>query len=407
MEPKNTAIQLEIADVSDLLRLLDLTIGSLETVAPLLDDLNALAGADFDTGSNALHTFRTIRHLLRETPTGFDSAPAFLNACTIYARSSGRGHIGILIANLFESLAKSAHAQKLRPIDVRRFFKSLPATLEQCFKTPDLSLQAIAVAAAEVADNTEDPITSIHMMVGEASMEIQGTLIESTEGWINPGAAVLALFIASLHSLYDGHEGALEVALAMISSLAQTASRRPLPANQPREGAEYSVDLQLDGMVEDFQNYCASLDSLQVRYSKQGSTDLLGMGSWRFHIDTSTPLSVIPRFGWVRNIVVKDARYGELIGQDELAVQQEESGVLYLSRPTWQRPDTVRVIALVRHLEFLEEIASTGAWVVFNPSLEDTPVVASLLADAPGNTALLLPADEQALQIAQRATKNR
>ncbi|MDO5720183.1 MAG: hypothetical protein Q4P05_05555 [Actinomycetaceae bacterium] len=382
-----------IADVTD----------SLETLAPMLDDLNALQGADFDAGTNAFRTVTTVTRLLAEADIDRSHAATVLTACALYARTGAVGHVGMLIALVLDALADNVSASAIRPIDLRAFLSSLPETIKSGFSHPAKELIAMAEASRTVAEKTADPIDSARVLIGEASMESQSALIDMTVGWVNPGAAVLTVMLAALHSQYEDNAHALEVVAQMLRDLSMTATRKPLEANEPVPGAEFSVDFRVDYAVEDHADFLALLNDRGARYSVSGTTDLLGMGSWRFHIDTSAPTSVLPGRGWVRNCVIKDARYGELIGHDELAVQQESSGVLYLSRPTWQRPDTVRVIALLRDTYFLHEVASTGAHVVLNPGTQDAVLIGELMRSAPAGVSLVLPADEEALRVGERA----
>lgn len=394
---------LESLTAKDLIQFISRVRMNLEQLAPLIDDLNALEGADFDTGSNSLHLFNIIQQRLSQTEAALTSAHAVLAACTTYARTFGRGHIGVFIASLFASLEHNCNGEQLRPIEMRRFLKRMPQTIQHCFRTPEPILLEMAEQIAQVGESEPDPIRHPALMVGTASLITQETLIEKTSGWCNAGAAFLSIFMSTLHSFYEGIElpsAAVRDMLKNITAGAVTGQTKP---NPPRHGSEFSVDFHLDCRVEDYQEFCSRLDDLQVRYSQQGTVDLLGMGAWRFHIDTTYPRAVLPRVGWLRHVIVKDARYGELIGHDELAIQQEASGVLYLSRPTWQRPDTVRVVALVRHWQFIEEVATTGAWTVFNPIPEDAPLIASLIDDAPGQVGLILVADEEAAKVAKRA----
>lgn len=397
----------EILNPTELRHFLTLYAENLDLLAPLLDDLNALEGADFDTGTNASHTLQAINANLQNTTEQSETTETtatLLAASVTYARTFGRGHIGVFIASLFAALGKEMNGPNLRPIELRAFLQNLPTTLQNCFPTAHPTLQAMCTNAAEVANQTPDPIDNPATLIGYASMDAQDAMIETLHnGWTNPGAAVLALFLASLHSTYDADQRHLSTAVQMITNLATVSSKRPLPANPPRQGAEYSVSYLIDTTKEDYENLCTHLKNEKIRYSSQGSTDLLGMGSWRFHLDTSTPNQVIPTFGWVRNILVRTNRYGELVGEDELAVQQETSGVLYLSRPTWQRPETVRVLALTTANTLITDLAATGAWVLVNPVSEDIPLIASLLQDAPGNAAAILPSTPDAYQTAKRA----
>ncbi|MDO5048518.1 MAG: hypothetical protein Q4D87_01380 [Actinomycetaceae bacterium] len=378
---------------------------TLDALAPFLDDLNALRGSDFDTGSNAARSMAAIMAMVERSGGAPASAAATAEALTVYSRSSAQGHVGLLITNVLAALSNVAKHDTIRPIDLRAFLASLPKTIEGAFSQPASELKDMAHAAAEVAAETPDPINAVHIMIGNASMVSQDALIEATSGWINPGACVLSVMISALHSVYERSGNPLSVVQEMMKSLAETAAGARGDSNEPHKGAQFSVDFHVDFMEEDFEQFRAVLDDRDLRYSLQGSAGVLGMGTWRFHIDTATPSSVIPRTGWVRHIVVKDARYGELIGYDELEVQQEASGVLYLSRPTWQRPETVRVIALLRHEHFLEEVASTGAHVVLNPIEQDAVVISELMLSAPAGVSLVLAGDDAAQQIARRAEK--
>lgn len=388
---------------SDIVAFIDVVNDNLETLAPLLDDLNALQGSDFDAGTNAARTMRTVTGLLADADIDHSHAGAVLSACTLYARTGAVGHVGMLIALTLAALAQTVHGPTIRPIDLRAFLSALPEHIHDGFSHPAHELIAMTEAARSVARATTDPIESASVLIGEASMESQSALIEATAGWVNPGAAVLTVILAALHSQYEDNGHALEVVAQMLRDLSTTASRTPLAANEPVPGAEFSVDFRVDHTVEDHEEYLALLHERGSRYSLSGSTDVLGMGSWRFHIDTSVVSPVLPTRGWVRNIVIKDARYGELIGYDELAVRQESSGVLYLSRPTWQRPDTVRVIALLRDTYFLHEVAATGAHVILNPGTHDAVLIAELMRSAPAGVSLVLPADIEASRIAERA----
>ncbi|MDO5729023.1 MAG: hypothetical protein Q4P71_05290 [Actinomycetaceae bacterium] len=390
---------------SDIVTFIDVVTTNLETLAPLLDDLNALRGADFDTGSNASRTVQAVSRMLRSADIDREHAGSVLAACTLYARTGAVGHVGLLIANTIAALAQAVTGSLVRPIDLRKFLSALPDVMERGFSHPDPEIMVMVRAAQMVADKTSDPIDAVHVMIGEASMEAQGALIEETSGWVNPGAGVLTVLFAALHSLYENDDHPLTVVSDMMRDLATTASRKPLTANEPEAGAEFSVDFHVDCAIEDFDQFVGWLTERDSRYSVSGAVDVLGMGSWRFHIDTSSPTSVLPSRGWVRHIVAKDARYGELIGHDELALQQEASGVLYLSRPTWQRPDTVRVIALLRNSYFLDEVAATGAHVVFNPDTHDAVTVAELMRSAPAGVSLILPADLKAQEVAERALR--
>ncbi|MDO5034332.1 MAG: hypothetical protein Q4E01_02995 [Actinomycetaceae bacterium] len=388
----------------DLAQFIDRCHDSLSALAPFLDDLNALGGSDFDTGTNAARSFAAIKRMLERSGVPASSASALLQAAVVYSRAGAQGHVGLLITSILAALANVTTREDLRPIDVRAFLEGLPGTIDEAFSSPAPELVHMAEAAREVAQGTPDPINAVHMMVGRASMDVQDALIETTSGWINPGACVLAVMLSALHSVYERSEAPLEVVREMMRSLADSIDTGR-DKSKPHVGAQFSVDFHLDCMVEDARAFEASMRERGYRYSMQGAADVLGMGTWRFHIDTPDPSAALPRVGWVRHIVVKDARYGELIGYDELAVQQEASGVLYLSRPTWQRPETVRVIALLRSEDLLEEVAATGAHVVLNPTRQDAVLISELMLSAPAGVCLVLPGDEEAADVAVRAQK--
>lgn len=396
--------QRSVLDARAILEFVDRAHGALEALAPFLDDLNALRGSDFDTGTNAARSLAAIRRMVNRAERKPSSASVMLDVLTVYSRSAAQGHVGLLITNVLAAFAQATSTPTVRPIDSKAFLESLPSTIRNSFSQPASELLDMAEAAAEVAKETEEPINSPYLMVGTASMVALDALIEATSGWINPGACVLAVLISALHSVYENSGNPLTVVQDMMRSLAESAGGWDAGA-EPHKGAEFSVDFHVDFMEEDYHQFRAKLDAANLRYSLQGSADALGMGTWRFHIDTATPSSVLPRGGWVRHIVVKDARYGELIGYDELAVQQEASGVLYLSRPTWQRPETVRVIALLRHEHFLEDVAATGAHIVLNPIAQDAVIISELMLSAPAGVCLVLPGDEAAAEVARRAEK--
>lgn len=387
----------------DLAELIDKCEESLSALAPFLDDLNALGGSDFDTGANAARSFKAIKRMMKRSGSP-ESASALLAALTVYSRAGAQGHVGLLITSIIAALAAKTTHDTVRPIDMRAFLADLPATIEGAFSAPAPELTNMARAAAEVANSTPDPIEDVQTMVGRVSMDMQDALVEATSGWINPGACVLSVMMSALHSVYEGSARPLEVVREMLRSLAQGANSGP-NTTTPHEGSQFSVDFHIDCMAEDEAGFRAQLDDTGLRYSVQGAADVLGMGTLRFHIDTPNPASAIPDFGWVRHIVVKDARYGELIGYDELAVQQEASGVLYLSRPTWQRPETVRVIALLRNDYFLEEVASTGAHVVLNPISQDAVLISELMLSAPAGVSLVVAGDDAAQEVAKRAER--
>ncbi len=391
----------------------------IDSLAPLLDDLDALGGGDGDTGRNAQLTLHAILERLNTRSAG-EPGGSYPNAVSAsrrahaarvtdvlahYAHTAAMGHVGVIVANFVATMARETVKPTIRPVDARHILTRFPQVIEDTMSHPHPDLLVMVNAAADAARHFPDPIESCAMLVGGASMEAQEALIEVTDGWVNPGACVVALAIASWHATYEEATHPVDVVVDMVTTLAtsgtQQAGRNHHHTFEPVAGEAFAVDFDVDFLADEHSEYVQTIAALGVRYSMVGGEDVLGAVSWHFHVDTSAIAAVIPQV-WVHGILVRDTRSSDLIGKDELAVREEESGVLYLSCPSWQRADTVRVIALVRHPALAAEVASTGAHTILAPDASDAATIAQIARRAPAGVSVILSGDEDAHTLATR-----
>ncbi|MDO5722035.1 MAG: hypothetical protein Q4P06_05790 [Actinomycetaceae bacterium] len=272
-------------------------------------------------------------------------------------------------------------------------------------------LERILAAMAKAAQEVAEPIEHPHLMIGAVAMEMLSELADF-DSPPDPGTCLLVVTVAAMHAAYEGTVASLPPTIDMMRSLWEEGGSALTHSSVATvtDASFISVDLVLEGFSDEVESFLTQLTdagknaaAAAKRFSHLGTSDAFGMQTWRFHIDTEQPESVLPTCGSLHTCVLKDSRGTDSIGFDELALREAASGVVFLTRPTTQRAATARVIAFTDESSWLPEAVATGAHVLFNPSSRSATVVAELLMSAPAGVSVVVAHRPRDFEVARRA----
>jgi len=366
----------------------------LDRMSVFIDDLDGWDGQDCDTGSNAHLTAQAMAQAVADLDP---AAPleAALELSAAAGLRGGVGHVGVLMSVVVSAWARGIGASRpVTPVSLRRMLHSLPWEVPGAHVEWTVAVESMFDEATAELDTLGDTLPDEAGIVSLFSAQAQYGLVNATSertGRVDAGAAVLAVLFACLDATVRGDHAMLDSLARMLADLAGApgaAAPRPQP---PAADRAFTVDVLLQGSEADARDARADLESLGVRYSCVGRSDLFGIGIWRLHIDTSAPLAVRPRTGTVRRFQVSDARPDDLIGRDTLSDGVTHRGVRLLERRTLRRVERVAVVALTRAPGLIEDLAQAGAVVLLDPDGPDGQVVETSARRSSTGVCLVVP----------------
>lgn len=389
-------------DSGVLARTFQIAADEMTKLAPFIDDLDGVGGGDCDTGTNSRVTFETLAHAMKEIPHG-DPLALGLD-CAIQSGVRGAlGHCGVVIVSILSAWRGAIDEQPLNPVRLRRMLLA-SASATETISGQGTALDAMLGEACSELMNLGDTLPEIPEELSAFCAAAQFGLVEATNastGTIDAGAAVIALMLSALDAACRDDLGMLESLVAMLADLAERTASRVRPS-APSPDRAFTVDVILQGTLEDCEAHCHHLDALNARYSHVGQSDLFGLGEWRFHIDTAAPLSVRPHRGRTLRFHVADARPDETIGIDTLADGVTHRGIRLLERQPIRRVERAAVVACTHLPGMVEDLALCGAQVFLEPQLEDLEALVSPARCASSGVELIIPSDRECLALAQR-----
>lgn len=375
---------------------LETTRGETRRLRAFLDDLDGWDGQDCDTGTNAHLTLAAMDDALR----GLDATQTFPQALEVAVEAgvrSGVGHVGVLLTTVLAAWAQALEpGAEPTPVAVRRMLCRNPWEVRGAHMDLSVAVESMFDEATSELETLGDTLPGVADIVALFSSQAQYGLVGATSertGRVDAGAAVLAVLFASLDATLRHDTGVLQTLAQMLADLAASPGASSPRPQAPEPGRAFAVDVLLWGTDEDARATLAQLSSLGVRHSCVGHADLFGVGTWRFHVDTSAPLAVLPRRGAVRRFQVVDARPDDMIGEDQLSDGVTHRGVRLLERRTLRRVERVVVVACTRAPGLVEDLAQAGALVLLDPDPLDDTVLATALGRSSTGVCLLAPCD--------------
>lgn len=373
-----------------------------------LDDLDGWDGQDCDTGTNAHLTLSAMAASLGD-PGADRGLPQALERAVEAGVRCGVGHVGVLLTSILRGWEAASESDwEPTPVGVRRMLCVSPWEVEDAHMAFSVAVESMFDEATSELQTLGDTLPDIPDLVSLFSAQAQYGLVNATSertGRVDAGAAVLAVLFASLDATLRGDTAVLDTLAQMLADLAASpgaASPRP---QAPGPGEAFTVDVLLWGTDEDARAALAQLDTLGVRHSCVGRTDLFGVGTWRLHVDTSAPLAVRPRHGVVRRFQVVDARPDDMIGEDQLLDGVTHRGVRLLERHTLRLVERVAVVACTRAPGLVEDLAQAGALVLLDPDPTDADVLEGALARSTTGVCLVAPCDQDSADWARSCAR--
>ena len=375
------------------------------TLAQFLNDLDGWDGSDCDTGTNAAHTLAFMASAV-ERLDPVSSFASGLEAGVDAGIVLAQGHIGVIITAVLSAWSKALNGPgQITPIQLRRMLCAPNAVQSDSHVTDVLLRTHLSNAIVTVLDTARtaatdlgDTIESNEYLVSWYSLASQEGLISSTNertGRIDAGASVLTILFACFDSVVSGQTSVLESLAHMLSELAENNGDIP-SQNVPAPNRAFSVDIVWQATATDADHFFTSIELMGARLSCVGMLDPFGVGMWRLHIDTSAPLSVRPKTGRLIRFQVADARPDEILGVDELAEEGiTHRGVRLLERRPMRRVERARVLVCTRAPGLIEDVARTGAIVLYNPSAEDGAGIMEIATSSSTGVSLFVPCDDE------------
>ena len=389
-------------DSGVLARSFQIAADEMTKLAPFIDDLDGVGGGDCDTGTNARVTFQTLAHGCAQL-SGSDPLSVGLD-CAIQSGIRGAlGHCGVLLVSILSSWHSALDDAAITPVVLRRMLLATPSALKAAHAQGSATDAMLREACSEL-EGLGDTLPEVPQELSAFCAAAQFGLVEATGASstaIDAGAAVVALMFSALDAACRDDLGMLESLAAMLAELAGHGSNRVRP-HAPTPDRAFTVDVILQGTLDDVDAQRRQLDALGARYSWAGHADLFGLGEWRFHIDTAAPLSVHPKRGRTLRFHVADARPDETIGIDTLADGVTHRGIRLLERQPIRRVERAAVVVCTRVAGMVEDLALSGAQVFLDPQLEDLEALVLPARCASTRVELIVPSDRECLALAQR-----
>lgn len=375
-----------------------------------LDDLDGWDGQDCDTGTNAHLTLAAMEAALRDVGEA-RPLPHALERAVEAGVSGGVGHVGVLLTTVLQGWERACESDgDPTPVTVRRMLCRSPWEVEGARMDFSVAVESMFDEATSELQTLGDTLPDVPDLVSLFSSQAQYGLVNATSertGRVDAGAAVLAVLFASLDATVRGDTAVLDTLAQMLADLASSPGASSPGPQAPDPGEAFTVDVLLWGTDEDARAALTQLDTLGVRHSCVGRTDLFGVGTWRLHVDTSAPLAVRPRHGAVRRFQVVDARPDDMIGEDQLSDGVTHRGVRLLERRTLRLVERVAVVACTRAPGLVEDLAQAGALVLLDPDPADDGVLSTALARSTTGVCLVAPCDEDSADWARSCARAR
>lgn len=371
----------------------------LEQLRKFLDGLDSVAGADGDTGTNALVTVGAINQKALSL-SGLE-LPQLLPVLAAEALASARGSIGLFLAHAFLALSQQK-AEVWRPVEL------LETLLTACRCEEPLTTNSdgdgIAKVAADVSFALEDVPAEFDLLyvADTAAFAAQDSLVETGKGRlgvVDPGGAVLVVALSSLASVLSGDMGRVLVAGQMLVDLAADVPGR---GDRPARDAEFEVSFTLRGSAEDTRNLRELYEKLRVNATIVGQMDMFGVGQWQVNARTGTPLATLPRDRRVQDVMIRHVRPAAT-GVDAGTSPAPPGVRLLEARPTEPvKLVETQLVALTRASGLVEELARSGAIVLFHPS-ENLTVLPRLIGAQSAPVAVIIPCDQDTAVMARHS----
>ncbi|WP_026460896.1 DAK2 domain-containing protein [Schaalia suimastitidis] len=382
-------------DAAAMTRALRIAHDETRRLTTFLDDLDGWGNGDCDTGSNATRTFAAMTQVLeRQKQHGLDETLQLAVETGIRYAS---GHVGILITALLAAWARTVDelgvTKELTPVQTRRMLASGVGDSHMHFSS---ALNAVFHEAVTEVRDLGTTLPSVEEIVSIFSGQANFGLIESVPdggGRIDAGAAVMTILLASLDAATRDDTSMLHDLTRMLAELAARGEEGAPSIARPDPSRSFTVDLLVEGMEEDAEALRTTLTRLGARFSSVGTTDLFGIGTWRFHIDTSAPLAVRPRRGTLLRFHVVDSRPDDLIGEDTLSDGVTHRGIRLLERRPRRRVERATVLACTQTPGLVEDLARCGAQVIYKPTLADKEILLHLARSSRAGVVALVSCD--------------
>lgn len=376
-------------NTASFLRWLSTFHGQLQQLRKFLDGLDSVAGADGDTGTNALVTVAAINQ--KAGALGDLPLNRLLPVLAQEALTAARGSIGLFMAHAFLALAEQ-QAETWRPVEL------LDALLAACHSGEALVTNATPDGVEQVASDVREALTDLPSefnllyVADTAAFAAQDSLVETGRGRlgvVDPGGAVLVVALSSLASVVSADMGRVFVAGQMLVDLAEDVPGR---GERPARDAEFEVSFTLRGSSEVTKNLRSLYEKLHVNATIVGQVDVFGVGQWQVNARTGTPLATLPRDRKVQDVVIRHVRPAStpVVAESGLT----PPGVRLLeARPSEPvKHVETQPVVLTRASGLVEELARSGALVIYQPS-ENLTVLPRLLTAQSAQVAVIVPCD--------------
>lgn len=387
-----------------LARTLHLAAEEAQTLRSFLDALDGWDGKDLDTGTNAFRTLDAMSTSMRSVSESMTFAQG-LDIASEMGVMNAVGHCGQLLSLLCHSWFNVLDGHDVvTSVLMRHMLKATVRAADGHMELSESVSMLLDECAAEL-DSLGDTLPAIDELSFIYASHCQYALVEATNrstGRIDPGAAVLTLFVSCLDATIRLDVSLLQSFAQMLADLAASHQPRGPRHRAPEQNRAYTVDMLISASKDEAQQVSQRMKRLGACHSFSGREDFFGVGQWRFHVDTAAPMAVFPRGNTVRAFTVADARPHEMLGVDGLADSFIHRGVQILERPSLTRVERAHVVVLSNCPGLVESFAQSGATVLLHPRGSDMHSLIALAHASTTGTTLFIPTDEDTAHLAQQ-----
>ena len=392
-------------DAAALLRALEAGETRLAARVDLVNRLNVYPVPDGDTGTNMLHTVRAAVLAARRAEGG---AGDLMAAAAHGALMGARGNSGVILSQIVAGAKVAfAHADVVGSAELVEAFAKGRDLAYQAVAQPveGTILTAIRMMAEAVRDAPPDDASAIldrAVAAGRSAVAKTPDLLPVLKhaGVVDAGAQGLVYILEGMADMVAGRVTTVERTAAEEAALEATAG----PELESPTGESWGYDVQF--LVPAPTRTAPELREEMLRFGLEdaslGCVLVVGDESLvKVHVHTNAPHEILRiglSAGRLRDIVVENL--------DAMAAERERAtGVTVSQRDMEMRP--LAVVAVVSGRGLAAVCRSLGAVALAggrttNPSVEE---ILAAVADAPGQSVIVLPNDRDIIPAAQAAAR--
>ncbi len=365
--------------------------------------LNVFPVPDGDTGTNMVLTMQSAYKEISES--GHRSIGQMAAAVSQGALMGARGNSGVILSQLWRGFARALHDREV--LDGPSLVRALAEARDTAYKGVVRPVEGtiltvakdIATAAADAAQETQDPFEILARIVPAADLSVQHTPellpVLKQAGVVDSGG--MGLFFIFEGMLRYIHGESLETPTVVVQPLAAMNLENAMDAIEPGQDYEVVVDF-IPAKPLDLQKFYGELEQMGTSI-QVGEGD----GMYRMHIHVPTekryqPVDFVMSLGTITKVALEN-----LLAQMDEVDRRSSGGRIEL---VTIEPGQIAVVAVSPGPGISRVFASLGVAAIveggqtMNPSTQE---ILSAFENLPTDKVIILPNNKNIILAAQAA----